>query len=125
MNAVKGIREVLIYQQQNVFLEVMSAAVRRLAPNRAFVALSSSIPSFSLEACGFLLIVIVAGVLIKVQHAGSAAVISMLSLLMLTAWRILPAINRMVGAIVATRGTQAMALPCLEFFIRLRGQSQT
>ena len=124
MNAIKGIREVLIYQQQNVFLEAMNSAIRKLLPNRAFVSLSPSIPSFTLEACGFLLIVIVAAVLIKVQHASSVTVISTLSLLMLTAWRILPAINRMVGAIVGVRGCQAMALPCLEFFIQLRNQSE-
>lgn len=124
MNAIKGIREVLIYQQQNVFLEALNDAVRKLAPNRAFILLSSSIPSFALEACGFFLIMIVAAILIKVQHASSVTVVSTLSLLMLTAWRILPAINRMVGAIVSARGSQAMALPCLEFFIQLRDQSE-
>jgi len=123
-NAIKGIREVLIYQQQNIFLKVMNDAVRKLAPNRAFISLSSSVPSFTLEACGFFLIMIVAAVLIKVQHASPVAVVSTLSLLMLTAWRILPAINRMVGAVVSARGLQAMALPCLEFFIRLRDQSE-
>ena len=124
MNAIKGIREVLIYQQQNVFLEAMNNAVRKLAPNRVFISLSSSIPSFTLEACGFFLIMIVAAVLIKGQHASSVTVVSTLSLLMLTAWRILPAINRMVGAIVSARGSQAMALPCLEFFIQLRDLSE-
>jgi len=123
MNAEKGIREVLIYQQQDVFLEAMDSAVRKLAPNRAFITLSSSVPSFTLEACGFLLILIVAAVLIKVQHASPVTVVSTLSLLMLTAWRILPAINRMVGAIVGARGSQALALPCFEFFMMLRGQS--
>ncbi len=124
MNAVKGIREVLIYQQQNVFLDALNDAIRKLAPNRAFVSLSSSIPSFTLEICGFFLIMLVATVLIKVQHAGAVMVVSTVSLFMLTAWRILPAINRMVGAIVAARGSQAMALQCLEFFLQLNKPSE-
>ena len=124
MNAVKGVREVLIYQQQKVFLEALNDATSKLAPNRAFVVLSSSIPSFTLEFCGFFLIMVVAGILIKVQHAGSVMVVSTVSLLMLTAWRILPAINRMVGAIVTARGGQSMALQCLEFLIQLKAQSE-
>ena len=48
-----------------------------------------------------------------------------MALLTLTAWRVLPSLNRVVGATVALRGLQATALPCLDYFEELNAANAT
>jgi ABC-type bacteriocin/lantibiotic exporter with double-glycine peptidase domain len=45
-------------------------------------------------------------------------------MLTLTAWRVLPSLNRAVGAIVNIRANQPMGMPCLEYMEQLKAVPQ-
>lgn len=116
MTAMGGVRELIIYQQQPAFLKVISDQVDAGMRPRTFLSLSATVPTWTLESCGFFLIWLAMFLLIFGQNASLPALTTTVALLTLTAWRVLPSLNRVVGATVALRGLQATALPCLEYF---------
>lgn len=119
VTAIGGVRELLIYQQQPEFLKEIARHVRDGMRPRSFLGLSPSIPSWVLESSGFFLIWLSIFLLIHVQNASLSAITTTVALLTLTAWRVLPSLNRVVGATVSIRGLQSMALPCLDYFEQL------
>lgn len=132
MAAVRGIREILIYQQQSAFLRAITQAVEKGIRPQAFLGVAPPIPSWVLESVGFLLIGLTLAWLVLVQDADKAEITASIAMLTLTAWRVLPSLNRAVGAIVNIRANQPMGLPCLEYMESLTsvpeqtiGQDQT
>ncbi|WP_304736807.1 ABC transporter ATP-binding protein [uncultured Desulfovibrio sp.] len=119
MTAMGGVRELIIYQQQPAFLKAISDQVDAGMRPRTFLSLSATVPTWTLESCGFFLIWLAMLLLIFVQNAGLPTIITTVALLTLTEWRVLPSLNRVVGATVALRGLQATALPCLDYFEEL------
>ncbi len=115
MTALGGVRELIIYQQQPIFLKAIGDQVNAGMRPRTFLGLSATVPTWTLESCGFFLIWLAMFLLIFVQDAGLPAITTTVALLTLTAWRVLPSLNRVVGATVALRGLQATALPCLDY----------
>lgn len=119
MTAMGGVRELIIYQQQPVFLKAIREQVNAGMKPRSFLGLSAAVPAWTLESCGFFLIWLAISLLIFVQNASLAVITTTVALLTLTAWRVLPSLNRVVGATVNLRGLQATALPCLDYFEEL------
>jgi ABC-type multidrug transport system fused ATPase/permease subunit len=115
MSAVRGIREILIYQQQPAFLRAIAQAVEKGVRPQAFLGVAPPIPSWVLESAGFLLIGLTLAWLVLVRDADRAEITASIAMLTLTAWRVLPSLNRAVGAIVNIRGNQPFGLPCLEY----------
>ncbi len=116
MTAVGGVREVIIYQQQPVFLEAVHRQVRAGMKPRSFLGVSAAVPTWTLESGGFFLIWLGIFLMIHVQDAVLPAIAATVALLALTAWRVLPALNRVVGATVNIRSLQSTALSCLDYF---------
>ncbi len=125
MTALGGVRELIIYQQQPIFLKAIGDQVNAGMRPRTFLGLSATVPTWTLESCGFFLIWLAMFLLIFVQDAGLPAITTTVALLTLTAWRVLPSLNRVVGATVALRGLQATALPCLDYFEELNAANAT
>ena len=119
-NAAQGIREILIYQQQPVFLQAISDAAQAGTKPRAYLAIASTIPSWVLEVCGFVIISAGIAMLIRFWHASMVDITKIVILLMLTAWRILPSLNKVVNLMVVIRGIRPVASPCLEVLRTLR-----
>lgn len=117
--AIGGVRELIIYQQQPVFLKEIARHVQDGMRPRSFLGLSPSIPSWVLESSGFFLIWLSIFLLIHIQGASLTVITTTVALLTLTAWRVLPSLNRVVGATVSIRGLQPMALTCLDYFEEL------
>ncbi|GHS95556.1 hypothetical protein AGMMS50276_11650 [Synergistales bacterium] len=111
--ARRGIREVLIYRQQKAFLSRIFGGIREGIAPRAFLGIVGILPSWLLEVTGFAVIFCVLCLLI-LQGAGIPEIISASSLLMLTAWRVLPSVSRVTNFAVSIRGSRPMALTCLE-----------
>lgn len=120
LTAIHGVRELIIYQQQPVFLAAIAAHIRSGMRARTFLGLSPTVPTWVLESSGFLLIWLAIFLLFRFQDAGLSTITATVALLTLTAWRVLPSLNRVVGATVSIRGLQATALPCLDYCERLR-----
>ena len=119
MTAMGGVRELIIYQQQPVFLKAIGDHVSEGMRPRTFLGLSATVPTWALESCGFFLIWLAMFLLVFAQKASLPVVSTTVALLALTAWRVLPSLNRVVGATVMLRALQATALPCLDFYEEL------
>ncbi len=120
MASTRGIRDVLIYRQQPAFLNSLSTAIMKGVPSRIFLSIANTLPSLSLEVVGFAMIPATIAMLVNAFNATQEEVVSAVMLLMLTAWRVLPYLNRGVGQMVAIRGVRPMALPVLNFLQSLR-----
>ncbi|MDR3204381.1 MAG: ABC transporter ATP-binding protein/permease [Deltaproteobacteria bacterium] len=109
----RGIREVITYRQQNVAMDKMSAASARGLPARAHLAFCYTVPSLVMECVGFSTI---GGMVIYLlyQHIPMEEIVAAASILMLTAWRILPVVTRSLSMVVTIRGIKDRALSCLD-----------
>jgi ABC-type multidrug transport system fused ATPase/permease subunit len=122
-NAVQGIREILIYQQQPVFLDTVSDAAKSGNNPRAYLNISSTIPSWLMEVCGFIIISAAIAMLTRFWHMDMAQITKIVILLMLTSWRALPSLNKVVNLVVVIRGVRPLSLPCLEMIKTLRANA--
>ena len=118
--ATKGVREVLIYRQQPTFLEAMTRAVLRGRQPRIFLHVSSTMPTWILEATGFVVVVLVIAYMVLVEQASTGRLTTALALLMLTAWRVLPYANRVVNHQVVIRSMRPTADAVVELLESLR-----
>ncbi|MDR1922648.1 MAG: ABC transporter ATP-binding protein/permease [Candidatus Adiutrix sp.] len=109
----QGIREVLIYRQQDVFLNKVVESILKGLPARAFLAFSGTMPSQLLEFVGFSSIAVITIIMI-LNDTPMPQIIASSSMLMLTAWRVLPAVNRSLSYAVGIRGIRPMAWSCLD-----------
>jgi len=110
MNAMSGIREVLIYRQQPVFHKAYVDACREGAPSRCFLSMAPPIPSWILETVGVSIIPMSVWLMAIQRGADMATMASVISMVLLTAWRILPMVNRALGALISVRGARPHAL---------------
>ena len=109
----QGLREVLLYRRQDIIFQKMAETMAAGRPVRVFMAFSGYLPGQVLELLGFATIsLMTVGLLawgLPMPHIVSAT-----SMLMLTAWRVLPAVSRTLGYTVNLRGLRPAALTCLE-----------
>ncbi len=111
--ATRGIREIIIYRKQALFHRNIVDAVIEEIPYKSFLSLAGMLPAWFLETAGFATIF---GVMVAYSYLGKPIyeIIAAVSMLFLSAWRVLPSISRCVGLTVQIRGVRVMALSCLE-----------
>ena len=120
MCATRGIRDVLIYRQQDIFLRTITGAAQKGVWSRTFNTIAPTIPSWVLEATGFIVVVVAIAYLVCVEQANTPRITEALALLMLTAWRVLPYANRIVGYQVTIRALRPTTSAVLELLESLR-----
>lgn len=123
LNAMNGIREVLIYRQQPIFFDRYVEACRAGLRARSFLTIAPPIPSWILETFGFSVIPATIWLLIDTENATMPVIASVVTMVMLAAWRILPILNRSLGCLVMVRSVRPMALKCLERLEAIRKQN--
>jgi ABC-type multidrug transport system fused ATPase/permease subunit len=114
LNAINGIREVLIYRQQPIFFKTFHDACQGGVPSRAFLSIAPPIPPWVLEAVGFLAIPVTLGIMVWLYDASMARMTGVLTMIMLVCWRALPLFSRSLSCLVAMRGMRHPAMACLE-----------
>ncbi|WP_297045052.1 ABC transporter ATP-binding protein [uncultured Desulfovibrio sp.] len=114
LDAMRGIRELLIYRQQDVFFEKFETACIKGAPPRAFLSIGPTMPTWILESAGFFAIVGSMAVMWGLLDAPLPQIAGVMTIIILIAWRVLPLLNRSLGALVTVRGSRAGALECLD-----------
>jgi ABC-type multidrug transport system fused ATPase/permease subunit len=114
LNAVEGIREILIYRQQSVFFESFRKACLGGMKGRTFLTVAPPIPTWVLETVGFLVIPVTLWAMYALQDASMARITAVVTMIMLISWRVLPMLNRSLAALVAVRGMRPAAMDCLE-----------
>lgn len=112
--AQNGIRDVLIYGQQEAFLEGYATKRQEGITARAFVSTAPPIPSWILESLGIAIIPTSIWIMAKNGQQDLVSIASVLTIVMLVAWRILPTVNRSLSALIAIRGIRHTALLALE-----------
>jgi len=112
-NATGGVREIIIYRQQEVFLDIFRHNARAKMKPQSFLSTLPTIPTLTLEVVGFFSIPCLAAVLIYWYQAPMAQIASTLALFMLFCWRVLPMLNRSITALVLMRSLHASAFTCL------------
>ncbi|EGJ49368.1 ABC transporter ATP-binding protein [Desulfocurvibacter africanus] len=118
--ATKGIRDVIIYRQQPQFLLSVTEAAELGKVPRMLNIIAPIIPTWVLEATGFAVMVLAVTYLIFVQEADIPRITTALALLTLTAWRVLPYCNRIMGHQVTIRALRPMAHAVLKLLESLR-----
>ena len=113
MNAMNGIRETLIYRQQEVFFAKFREASLSGVNDRVFLRMAPGVPTWILETIGFLVIPITLWIMSFIQEASMAYITGVLTMIMLVCWRLLPLLNRSLGALVSVRSVRHAALECL------------
>ncbi|MDE6735533.1 MAG: ABC transporter ATP-binding protein/permease [Desulfovibrio sp.] len=114
LNAMGGIRELLIYRQQEVFYSKFETACILGAPPRAFLSIAPTMPTWILESAGFIAIVAAMCVMWGFMNAPLPQIAGVLTIIILIAWRVLPLFNRSLSALVIVRGTRPGAMECLD-----------
>ena len=114
LNAMRGIRELLIYRQQEIFYSKFESACVEGAPPRAFLSIAPTMPTWILESAGFFAVVAAMGVMWGFMDASLPEIAGVLTIIILIAWRVLPLLNRSLGALVTVRGTLPSAMQCLD-----------
>lgn len=119
MTAMGAVRELIIYQKQDVFLNVIQKWINAGMKPRSFLGLSSAVPAWTLESAGFFLIWFTIFFFTIAKNETLSAITAAVALISLTAWRVLPSMNRMVGATVSLRALKGTAIPCLDYYEEL------
>lgn len=118
--ASRGIREVLIYRRQAAFLQALADAALKGRKPRTFMCIASTIPTWVLEGVGFAVVVICILYLVSVQQASISRITAALTLLLLTAWRVLPYCNRLVSLQISIRSLRPKTYAVFDLLEALR-----
>ena len=113
-DAAQGIREVIIYRQQEIFFRKYMDVCRAALPNRTFLAMAGTIPTWILEILGIAVIPLSVWVLAVRDRLDMGVMAAVVGMVMLTAWRILPMVNRSLSALLAARTVRAQAETAVE-----------
>jgi len=120
LNAMNCIREVLIYQQQDIFHKKYKEACEAGSRARSFMAIAPPLPTWILECLG-ISIIPVSVIAMGMRGANDIASLTVvISLIMLTTWRILPMVNRVLSALISIRGIRPYFLQTLKVFEEFR-----
>lgn len=114
LNAMRGIREILIYRQQPIFFEKFRSANTEGMKDRAFLNLAPPIPTWTLETAGFFIIFAAIFILININHASMGEITGVVTIIMLTSWRVLPILNRALSTLISLKGSQHSAMESLK-----------
>lgn len=113
LQGLQGIREVLIADRQQDFLDAYTANTSSYIRTASTQALFSPLPIFVLESLGMLLLLVVV-ILLSRGEASVAEVSGTLTLLAGISWRLLPAANKGLGALLALKGLQPIVEKLLD-----------
>ncbi|MDR0549261.1 MAG: ABC transporter ATP-binding protein/permease [Deltaproteobacteria bacterium] len=108
----QGVREILIYGREESALKRIVALAKLALKAKAEVNFFAYVPSQALETAGFVTIGAVVCLMIF-SGLPLASVVASTSILMLTAWRILPAVSRCLAFTVNIRSYRAPTLAIL------------
>ena len=116
---LNGIREVMIYQQQESFVARYADAEARYAHGQSLQSVFPPLPSWVMEWIGFMLLLATV-LLLYWQDDSLAHVSATLALLAAVAWRLLPVMNRVIQSMLSMQ----QRLPTLEPVLRMLHESE-
>ncbi|MCH5145397.1 ABC transporter ATP-binding protein [Desulfovibrio sp. UIB00] len=111
--ALHGIREVQIYHRRSAFIEKYSSALAMMARLSARQGTYPTLPTWCLECSGMLLLFL--SIIVMVFNGENVAMITgTLTMMAAVSWRLLPAVNKIVGGILQVKTYYPTVIKILE-----------
>ena len=110
--AIQGVREILIYRQQQEFLAQSDELNRRLCYVRPKSDMMPPLPPLLLELVGMVML-LVSVLFMNSQGVSLAQMTATITLMAAVAWRLLPTMNRFIGALVLAQTALPYVQPVL------------
>lgn len=101
--SIHGVKDVKVFGKQNFFISNYSKEVYYLARREAFKQFFTRTPSWALETLGFIMITGSICAMMFLMRSSTVQVTGTIALIAVTAWRVLPAISRIVSGITSLR----------------------
>lgn len=102
-NALYGIKDVKIADSGAFFINRVELLLKKYADNQGRLSLFSESPALILEFLGFFAISIIIVVMTFKQNNSTAMITGTISVIALTAWRVLPAVSSILSAMTKAR----------------------
>jgi ABC-type multidrug transport system fused ATPase/permease subunit len=112
---INGFKDVKIYRKEGFFTGAFRDKVYTMARLAGRQRLYSNAPLLILETAGFFMLFVTVVAMLYLMKASTTSVFATLALLAVTAWRILPALNRIMGGVTHSRTTIPFILKILEY----------
>ena len=101
--SMHGIKDVKVFGRINVFMRGYREYVDQYARSWALVRVLTRMPSLLLESLGFIMLTGIVLALLLASEASTARITGTVALIGVAAWRILPAVNRMLIGVTTIR----------------------
>lgn len=105
LQGLQGIAEVIIYDRKKTLLNEYTKSIEGYSKTFSLQAMFPNLPQWSLESAGMLLMLAVLLYLIM-QGASVAETTGLITLLAAISWRLLPAANKTISAVMTMRSHQ-------------------
>jgi ATP-binding cassette, subfamily B, bacterial PglK len=113
MQGLHGIREITIYDKKQAFYTAYTKYIEQYCSDYSKQAIFPNLPQWFLESAGMgLLLLVLIGLLFT--HASVAETTGTLTLLAAISWRLLPAANKTMGAVLSMRSQQPIVEKLLD-----------
>jgi ATP-binding cassette, subfamily B, bacterial PglK len=112
--AIQGIKDIKIFLKERAILKRFRMKNKGFSKRMAVQQTYASAPVLILETTGFLVISITIVIMLFFKRSDTAEIFSLISLLAVSAWRVLPAINRILSGISKIR----VIVPFIEQILR-------
>lgn len=120
---LNGIREVMIYQQQNGFIREFTKSEEHYAQGQSFLPIFPPLPSWVLEFVGIVLLFATV-LLLYWQDTSLTRTSATLALMAAVAWRLLPIMNRVLQSLISMQSQLAMIAPVLDMLREVESIAQ-
>lgn len=101
--SIHGVKDVKVFGKQDFFISNYSKEVYDLARREAFKQFFTRTPSWALEILGFLMITGSICAMMFLMRSSTVQVTGTIALIAVTAWRVLPAMSRIVSGTTSLR----------------------
>ena len=103
--AIHGIKEVKIYAREKSFIEIFDELAQRIAKQDTLLLFFNQIPGWILETVGVAILTFSICVMFFVMESSTLKITGTIALLTVTAWRVMPAISRILNSMTQIRRT--------------------
>ena len=97
--ALHGIKDVKIYGLERKFSSIYGQKIDKLSEHIALRSIINQVPTWIMEVVGFIMISFSLFLMIFVLRLDSLSIFTTLSMLAVTAWKVLPGINKILNSI--------------------------
>ncbi|MDY6793329.1 MAG: ABC transporter ATP-binding protein [Thermodesulfobacteriota bacterium] len=101
--SIHGVKDVKVFGKQDFFISNYSKKVYYLARREAFKQFFTRTPSWALETLGFIMITGSICAMMFLMKSSTVQITGTIALIAVTAWRVLPAMSRIVSGITSLR----------------------